>query len=177
MNLRVLSPLSPLPPTAAIAAEAPHLPDMPLHDPYILAHEASLTYYLHTSNRPLMTGVAGVGTMVYKSKDLLDREPPKTVFTVPSTAFARQQGGWAPEVHEYKGRFHLFTTLHNEAKTLAEPPEVPRRTYVQGTIVAVSVSPDGPFTMLDGMADRGDHLEVLRERTDLDSRPTRENDP
>lgn len=127
------------------------LPEMPLHDPYILAHDASRTYYLYTSNRPNVSGTPGVGTMVYKSKDLLNWEKAKAVFIVPETSFARQ-GGWAPEVHEYKGRYYLFTTLHNEQTTLAEPPDAWRRTYVRGTIVAVSDSPDGPFAMVNEQA-------------------------
>ncbi len=144
--------LAALPTFAAHAGEATlHLPEMPLHDPWILAHGPSHTYYLYTKNEPKMTGEKGIGTMVYKSKDLLNWESPKIVFQVPRTAFA-QQGGWAPEVHEYHGRYYLFTTLHNEAKTLATPPAVPFRTHVRGTIVAVSDSPDGPFTMLDEKA-------------------------
>lgn len=134
-----------------MAAEALRLPDMPLHDPYILAHAESRTYYLYTSNLPRMSGTPGVGTMVYKSKDLLNWESPKTVFTVPENSFARQ-GGWAPEVHAYKGRYYLITTLHNDAKTIAEPPEVIQRTYVRGTIVAVADSPDGPFKMMNDKA-------------------------
>jgi beta-xylosidase len=137
---------------AADARKSPlHLPEMPLHDPWILAHGPSRTYYLYTSNLPRMSGVKGVGTMVYKSKDLRNWETPKVVFLVPPTAFARH-GGWAPEVHEYKGRYYLFTTLHNEKKTLASPPAVPIRTYVRGSVVAVSDSPDGPFKMLDEKA-------------------------
>ena len=43
------------------------LPDMPLHDPWMLAHRPSRTYYLYTSNIARMTGVTRTGTMVYKS--------------------------------------------------------------------------------------------------------------
>jgi beta-xylosidase len=128
-----------------------HLPEMPLHDPWILAHKPSRTYYLYTSNVPRMSGVKGVGTMVYKSKDLRNWDRPKVVFLVPRTAFA-QQGGWAPEVHEYKGRYYLFTTLHNERKTFTRPPKTLFHTHIRGTIVAVSDSPDGPFKMLDEKA-------------------------
>lgn len=42
-----------------MAAEALRLPDMPLHDPYILAHAESRTYYLYTSNLPRMSGTPG----------------------------------------------------------------------------------------------------------------------
>jgi beta-xylosidase len=136
----------------ANAADAPlRLPEMPLHDPYMLAHEPSHTYYLYTSNHEKMSGTAGVGTMVYKSKDLLHWERPKAVFIVPPTAFAKN-GGWAPEVHEYKGRYYLFTTLYDESRSIAKPPDVAFPTFVRGTIVAVSDSPDGPFKMLDEKA-------------------------
>jgi beta-xylosidase len=132
---------------SAAPATAPlHLAEMPLHDPYILAHEASRTYYLYTSNIQRMSGAAGVGTMVYKSKDLLNWEHPVPVFLVPATSFAKQ-GGWAPEVHLYKGRYYLFVTLHNETKVIQA--DAPFPTHVRGTIVAVSDSPDGPFKMLD----------------------------
>ncbi|MBN2162296.1 MAG: family 43 glycosylhydrolase [Pontiellaceae bacterium] len=124
------------------------LPGMPLHDPFILAHKPSGTYYLYTSNNPRMTGVRGTGTMAYTSKDLLQWTPPKPVFIVPDDAFATQ-GGWAPEVHEYKGKYYLFVTLHNEEKVLATPPETWKTNYVRGTIVAVADSPAGPFEMLN----------------------------
>ncbi|BCM94321.1 hypothetical protein IAD21_06228 [Abditibacteriota bacterium] len=126
-----------------------HLPQMPLHDPYILAHKASATYYLYTSNIGRLSGTVGVGTMVYKSKDLLNWESPVPVFLVPTTAFA-QQGAWAPEVHEYKGRYYLFTTLHNDKKAIRA--DAPFPTFVRGTIIASSDSPDGPFVMMDEKA-------------------------
>lgn len=124
------------------------LPDMRLHDPWILAHAPSRTYYLYTSNRPDVSGVEGVGTMVYTSTDLREWQAPRVVFIVPPTAFARQ-GGWAPEVHEYGGRFYLFTTLHDEGRVLASPPDVPYATFTRGTISAVADAPSGPFVMLD----------------------------
>jgi beta-xylosidase len=124
------------------------LPNMPLHDPYIVAHEPSETYYLYSANRSSMTSVRGVATMVYKSKNLLEWEKPKIVFQVPETAFATQ-GGWAPEVHEYEGRYYLFVTLHDNDKALADPETTPNPTYVRGTIAAVSDTPDGPFEMID----------------------------
>ncbi len=43
------------------------------------------------------------------------------------------------------GKFYLLTTLHNDKKVL--PQEIPlgHETYMRGTIIAVSDSPDGPF--------------------------------
>lgn len=135
--------------TRSAAAPELRLPDMPLHDPFILAHRPTRTYYLYTSNIPRLSGTPGVGTMAYTSQDLLHWEKPKAVFTVPPTAFARK-GGWAPEVHEYQGRFHLFTTVHDETKVLRA--DAPFPTYTRGTIAAVADSPEGPFVMVDPSA-------------------------
>jgi beta-xylosidase len=145
------SPVDSAPASSAAEGATLRLPDMPLHDPFIVAHEPTRTYYLYTSNLPRMSGATGRGTMVYKSRDLLNWDKPKQVFAVPPASFA-PEGAWAPEVHEYKGRWFLFTTLHNSEKTIAESAEGRRRTYVRGTIVAVSDSPDGPFRMVDEKA-------------------------
>ncbi len=123
------------------------MPDMPLHDPYIVANAADHTYYLYTSNQVAMSGTAGVGTMVYRSTDLQHWQKPVTVFTVPEGAFGNK-GGWAPEVHQYRGRYYLLTTLHDDTKKLADPPAVPRPTYRRGTVLAVADSPMGPFQLL-----------------------------
>lgn len=130
------------------ASFAMHMPNMPLHDPFIVAHEPTQTYYLYTRNESELTGVDMLGTMAYTSKDLRNWAPPKVVFTVPEDSFA-QQGNWAPEVHEYKGKFYLFVTLHDSDAFLKRPPDAWRDTYVRGTITAVSDTPDGPFEMLN----------------------------
>ncbi len=125
------------------------LPDMPLHDPWILADAASKTYYLYTSNVRRLTGENRSGTMVYKSKDLIHWERPFVVFTVPDGTWANPtEGAWAPEVHEYKGMFYLFTTLHNSQRIIAEPPAVWKTNHMRGTCIAVSDSPEGPFKLL-----------------------------
>ena len=120
------------------------LPQMPLHDPFVLAYAPTKTYYLYTSNVPSLTQQKRVGTMVYTSKDLKHWTHPKVVFTVPENFWA-EQGGWAPEVHQYKGKFYLFTTLHNDKKPLPQPLPVGHDTYMRGTIIAVADSPEGPF--------------------------------
>ena len=126
-------------------AAAMTLPDMPLHDPFILAYAPTKTYYLYTSNVPPLTGVKRTGTMAYTSTDLKHWTRPKVVFTVPD-AFWAEDGGWAPEVHAYRGKFYLLTTLHNEKKVLAQTGRpVGHPTYMRGTIIAVSDSPEGPF--------------------------------
>jgi len=44
-------------------------PEMPLHDPFILADQATQTYYLYTATQRSMLGNAYVrGVMAYKAK-------------------------------------------------------------------------------------------------------------
>ncbi len=124
------------------------LPEMPLHDPWILANEADKTYYLYTSNVAKLTGVEGRGTMVYRSRDLRHWERPVMVFRTSEMRWA-QDGGWAPEVHRWRGRYYLFTTVHDEAKALVPGKNASRPTYRRGTISAVSDSPLGPFQPLN----------------------------
>ncbi len=126
-----------------------HLNDFHIRDPWILADAASHTYYLYATNADEVTGVHRAGVMVYKSKDLRNWETPSLVFTLPDGTWADpEQGAWAPEVHPYHGKFYLFVTLHNPAKVIAEPPAAWRKTTMRGTTIAVSDSPEGPFTLV-----------------------------
>lgn len=140
-------------PTPSATASRPGngllLPQIPLHDPWILAHEESKTYYLYTSAQPGLAGTNRAGTVAYKSKDLRLWNGPYVVFQVPNGAWADpREGAWAPEVHFYKGRYYLFTTLHNSARVIDKPPDAWRVTHMRGTVTAVADSPDGPFTLL-----------------------------
>ena len=125
------------------------LNDLPVHDPYIVAHEPSQTYYLYTSANPRDTGERRFGVKAYKSQNLVDWEGPYVVFTIPDDSWARpMDGAWAPEVHEYEGTFYLFVTLHNDEAVFAEPPEVWRPNHLRGTVIAAADSLDGPFELM-----------------------------
>jgi len=77
------------------------LGDFNLHDPFILAHQPSKTYYLYNSAGGNVTGGKGAGVLVYKSKDLDTWEGPHLVFVIPPGIWANPaHGAWAPEVHE-----------------------------------------------------------------------------
>lgn len=124
-------------------SEAPLLlPQMQLHDPFIVADEASRTYYLFTRNEAAMTGDRRLGTMVYTSRDLKHWTRPRVVFALPEGTWAKA-GSWAPEVHAWKGKWYLFTTFHDEAATL--PAAGNRKPYRRGTILAVADKVDGPY--------------------------------
>lgn len=125
------------------------LKNIPAHDPFVLAHKETNTYYLYTTGIPELTDLERSSVLVYKSKDLLNWEGPYVVFEVPDGTWAHpQHGTWAPEVHHYDNKYYLFVTLHNRDKILAEPPEVWKTNHLRGTSVAISNSPDGPFELL-----------------------------
>ena len=147
MNLR-LPEIQPRTAMPAAAQAMLTLPQMPLHDPWIVADRTKRVYYLYTSNMAAMTGVAGVGTMVYTSRDLHGWTRPKVVFRLPRGLWANA-GGWAPEVHAYGRRYWLFTTLHNEAAKLPASRSG-RTTYRRGTVLAVSDRLEGPFKLVRG---------------------------
>jgi hypothetical protein len=140
------APVIDLPVRAVAATEAPlTLETMRLHDPFIVADARTKTYHLFTSNIPEASGDARVGTMVYTSRDLRRWTRPKLAFTLPDGIWG-VAGAWAPEVHRWKGKYYLFTTLHNESLKL--PPTGRRTPYRRGTILAVSDRLDGPYRVL-----------------------------
>jgi Glycosyl hydrolases family 43 len=154
-----LTAASAAPSQAAPAAAAPtafplRLTDMALRDPYVVADAKTDLYHLYVANSPAASGVKGIGTMVYRSRDLEHWSVPQVVFRPPAGLWAAH-GGWAPEVHRWKGRWYLFTTVHDEAQPLPAPAlgqygvpaQVPQ--YARGTIIAVADSLLGPFTVLD----------------------------
>lgn len=122
------------------------LEDFRAHDPFIVADEASQTYYLYTSVTSGALPRSQSGVVTYTSKDLETWEGPKIVFEVPKDGWANPaHGAWAPEVHRYNGKYYLFVTLHNRDKVYTEPPQTPRVTHMRATQIFVSDTPDGPF--------------------------------
>ncbi|WP_199614596.1 glycoside hydrolase family 43 protein [Paenibacillus alkalitolerans] len=125
------------------------LADIPAHDPFVLADKHTGDYYLYTSGIPRLNGMDRYGVITYKSTNLSDWEGPYIVFTNPHGIWANPlHGAWAPEVHEYKGRFYLFVTLHNNDRPLEGAPVNGYAKHWRGTVIAVSESPEGPFKLL-----------------------------
>ena len=128
--------------------------DFTIRDPYVVVDAVSQEYLLYAANDPARSGVSGVGTMVYRSTDLKHWSSPVLVFQPGSDVWGRN-GGWAPEVHRWKGRWYLFTTLHDPDKPLPLPKpnasgipvQIPQ--FARGTVIAVSDSLLGPFTVID----------------------------
>ncbi|CAM3484707.1 glycoside hydrolase family 43 protein [Paenibacillus lupini] len=125
------------------------LTDIPAHDPFIVADQATQTYYLYTGGGPRIHGMDRYGVLTYKSKDLVNWEGPYVVFTIPDGIWANpQHGAWAPEVHSYNGRYYMFVTLHNNDRALEGEGHGGYRLQWRGSVIAVSDFLEGPFEII-----------------------------
>lgn len=126
-----------------------------IRDPYIYADPVTQKYYMYaqTGNRLAETGgIKSKGVDVYVSSDLKHWEQPQTVLVLPGDFWARMMV-WAPEVHEYNGKYYLFVTLTSSElhKNMKKPngrknwPDFHKR----GTQIFVADSPMGPFKARD----------------------------
>lgn len=95
-----------------------------LRDPFVLLYEDK--YYMYGSRVGTQQGFD-----VYISDDLENWSEPKSVFEK-NEDFWAEKDFWAPEVHEYNGKFYMFASFNAE--------EVRR-----GTGILVSDTPDGTF--------------------------------
>jgi arylsulfatase A-like enzyme len=128
-----------------------HIDDLVVHDPQILADEKTRTYYLYGQYAPdrkwvdLGSRPDRAGLICYTSTDLEYWSRPKLVFEVPADFWADKQGApWAPEVHEWRGRYYAFVTFNDWQTKLEENPSRPPITKRQVQIL-VAESPLGPF--------------------------------
>jgi beta-xylosidase len=113
----------------------------------MLVDQTSRTYYLYSAASARITGQGRTGTLYYKSKDLATWKGPFIAFVAPADSWADATvGAWAPEVHAFKGRYYLFTTLHNPKKLLPTTDST-RPNSMRATMIAVGDSPEGPFVL------------------------------
>ena len=108
------------------------LEDIRIRDPFIFSRQDGGALYLYGTTDPDPWEGAGVGFDCYRADDLDgDWEGPFRVFTPPRGFWGTTQF-WAPEVHEYRGRYFMFATFAG-----------PNR--LRGTQVLMAESPEGPF--------------------------------
>ncbi len=130
-----------------------HRSEFRIRDPYVYADPETKTYYLYETKSPYFDVPFARGVNVRTSKDLETWSPLKEVLSVPTNLRCRTV--WAPELHKYKGKYYLFTTLtfhpspDDNIPILADDPNwnpkdnlAPAR---RGTWVYVADSPLGPF--------------------------------
>lgn len=102
--------------------------DINIRDPFVLPYDGK--YYLY-GTRGETAWVAATGLDVYVSNDLENWSEAHECFTVPEGFWADKEV-WAPEVHQYNGKFYMFVSFRSEERDRA-------------TQILRSDSPMGPF--------------------------------
>ncbi|MEC3878009.1 glycoside hydrolase family 43 protein [Parapedobacter sp. 10938] len=134
--------------SAQHATETIHISDLHIRDPYIIADKETQTYFLYKSAPVGSAETRRSGVVVFKSKDLENWEGPYTVFTTPDDNWITG-AIWAPEVHQYKGKYYLFATLNSDIEWKKKREDWPRYSF-RGTQLFYADSPMGPFLPFDG---------------------------
>lgn len=136
--------------------------DFGLHDPYVLADRRTGLYYLYNANYRQYPGPehgCGTSVVMYASPDLVRFSKPRDVFDldeIPEDAwYDRSDSPWAPEVHEWNGRYWMLMTLHARREPVA-PTGGPAwyrsgrpLTARRGMVAAVADGPTGPFRVVN----------------------------
>lgn len=107
------------------------LSEIQIRDPYVLPVASRGAYYLYGTTDKDCWGGPAVGFDTYRSRDLQEWEGPIHAFRPPPDFWATMNF-WAPEVHEYNGRFYMFASF-----------AAPQRHRC--TEILVADEPEGPF--------------------------------
>jgi hypothetical protein len=107
--------------------------ELRMRDPYIIEPTPGQFVLFGTTDENLWGG-PGTGFDCYTSSDLENWEGPIEAFR-PPVGFWGDTQFWAPEVHEYRGRFYMFATF---ASSTGSPK-------FRGVASLVSDSVTGPF--------------------------------
>ncbi len=100
-----------------------------LRDPFVLIHDGK--YYLYGSRGATCWGGEQCGFDVYVGTDLENWEGPNVCFENDGTFWSDRQY-WAPEVHEWNGKFYMFASFKAE-------------NVHRGTAILSAETPMGPF--------------------------------
>jgi len=107
--------------------------DIRIRDPYVVPDADSGYYYVIASTTWEGAGLDGHrGVGAFRTRDLETWEGPVPIYAVADDQWGKE-AVWAPEVHAYKGRFYLFTTLTAKEPLptpAGRPPNVRRGTQV-----------------------------------------------
>jgi len=108
--------------------------DIQIRDPFVFTSQAEKTYYLFgTTDRDCWRG-PGQGFDCYASSDLKNWDGPMAAFR-PSSDFWGKENFWAPEVHQFNGRFYMFASFIAPGR-------------FRGTQILVSDAIVGPYSPL-----------------------------
>ncbi|MBO4428722.1 MAG: family 43 glycosylhydrolase [Clostridia bacterium] len=99
--------------------------DIRIRDPFVLAKDG--IYYIYSST----CSVSKKTVEVYRSRDLENWDEPTVVYNMAEDSWKSKEL-WAPEVHEYRGKFYLLVSILG-------------KNGLRGTEISVSDTPDGIF--------------------------------
>lgn len=129
---------------STVSARTWRIEDIHIRDPFVLTDSDAGQYYLYRSSDTITAaGERRGGVEVFTSKDLKEWNGPFRVMGIPGTN-ALSGSVWAPEVHEYDGKYFLFATINSDVKFKADKKNWPAFTH-RGTQIFHSESPMGPF--------------------------------
>ena len=120
-----------------------------IRDPFILADDATKTYYMYETTDPYKGRPYARGVSVRTSKDLVTWSWPRPVMSVPPKQHCRTV--WAPEVYKVGSRYLMFATLSFYPDPEgATGPNAARLECRRGTWIYEATSPMGPFRPVAG---------------------------
>jgi len=102
-----------------------------IRDPFVLPIRAEEKYYLYGTTGSEAWTPSATGVDYYTSEDLENWQGPYPAFRPPEDFWA-DHNFWAPEVHEYLGRYYMFVSFKAEGQR-------------RGTQILVADSPQGAF--------------------------------
>jgi len=119
------------------------LADVQMRDAAVLPDTLTGKYYI-------VSAAPGAAVRAYVSEDLVDWEGPHIIYRTPPEMWGEEvaiNGIWAPELHEYRGKYYLFLTFNTNYRLPEQwdqwfdwRPRVRRASQI-----LVSDSPLGPF--------------------------------
>jgi GH43 family beta-xylosidase len=94
--------------------------DIRIRDPFIYTDKENKCYYMFGTTALVQNSIAAKDTYAcYKSYDLENFEGPFEIFNGSKIGFWADRDFWAPEMHEYKGKYYLFGSCKAEDKCRA----------------------------------------------------------
>ena len=110
-----------------------------IRDCFIVPYTPEKRYYLFSTSVPEVWQAGPSGFDVYIGNDLSHWEGPLPAFRPPPNFWANRHF-WAPEVHLYQGRYHLFASFgaegahHGTQIMIADHPGGPYQIHSPGTV-------------------------------------------
>lgn len=120
-----------------------------IRDPFIVPDQEKRVYHLFGTTDSNPWNGKGEGFLVYQSKDLKFWSEPQYAFVPPEDFWATTQF-WAPEVHQYRGKWYMFASFKSQDR--CRGVQILGADCVQGPYAPLTDNPVTPveWECLDG---------------------------